>query len=168
MRLSDISDPAAVEAALKEFDQLGRDTFLRKYGFRKARTYFLERGGKLYDSKAVAAAANGFQYPERGPLRNQDFNGGDATVRGKLEELGFDVQLGEVETNIGFRDVMEQVLDLQPSWTWANSPEMKLRGQLIRSVGPRALGKLLPDQVQLSFLPAIEGRDGTGRKTRVP
>ena len=33
MPLSDLTDPAAVNAAMDEFDRIGRDNFLRKYRF---------------------------------------------------------------------------------------------------------------------------------------
>ena len=89
MALSDLTDPAAVEAALDEFDQLERDSFLDKYGFARARRYFLLRGGKRYDSKAIVGAAHGYQLGT--PLRAAEFSGGEETVANKLESLGFDV-----------------------------------------------------------------------------
>jgi hypothetical protein len=91
MALSDVTASRAVEEAIDEFDRLGRDAFLDKYGFGQAREYFVKRNGKLYDSKAIAGAAHGFQFPELGPLRPTDFSGGDATVRVRLESLGFKV-----------------------------------------------------------------------------
>jgi 5-methylcytosine-specific restriction protein A len=53
MPLSDLTSPAAVEAALDEFDTVGREAFLTKYGFGRARRYFVRRAGKYYDSKAI-------------------------------------------------------------------------------------------------------------------
>jgi putative restriction endonuclease len=44
---------------------------------------------RQYDSKAIAGAAYGFQYPDRGPLLNTEFSGGEKTVRTRLEQLGF-------------------------------------------------------------------------------
>ena len=45
MALGDLSDPAAVVEAISEFDQFGREEFLKKYGFGRARRYFrLYRG----------------------------------------------------------------------------------------------------------------------------
>jgi hypothetical protein len=64
MSLAELTDPVAVDAALDGFDRLGREAFLRRYGFRPSRTYFLERDGKRYDSKAIVGAAFGFQHPE--------------------------------------------------------------------------------------------------------
>ncbi len=98
MSLRQIRKPDSILKAVAEFDKLGRAAFLRKYGFRKARSYFLTIGDRQYDSKAVSGAAHGYEFPDRGPLRPSDFSGGDATVRRKLEDLGFRVAvLNEVE-----------------------------------------------------------------------
>ena len=53
MALSDITDSTAVLQAAHEFDALGRGAFLDRYGFGKAREYFLVISGKRYDSKAI-------------------------------------------------------------------------------------------------------------------
>src|ERR1051326_6106140 len=89
MALSDITDPTVVLQTVREFDTLGREAFLAQYGFGRAREYFLVLNGKRYDSEAILGAAHGYQFPEKGPLRAADFSGGDATVKTKLEELGF-------------------------------------------------------------------------------
>ena len=47
MVLAELTDPTAVNKAMDEFDQIGRDTFLRKYGFGRSRNYFVERNGTL-------------------------------------------------------------------------------------------------------------------------
>jgi 5-methylcytosine-specific restriction protein A len=91
VKLSDLTDPAAVEKALHEFDTLGREVFLAQYGFGPARTYFVERDGKRYDSKAIAGAAIAHQYPEQGALSNKHFSGGEHTVAKQLGLLGFTV-----------------------------------------------------------------------------
>jgi hypothetical protein len=41
MSYRDVSERNAVLRAIEEFDALARDTFLSKYGFGRARTYFL-------------------------------------------------------------------------------------------------------------------------------
>ncbi len=92
MTIADISDPEAVRKAVREFDRRGRAGFLDQYGFGAARRYFLLIDGKRYDSKAIVGAAHGYQFPGRGALNPEDFSGGDATVRRKLEELGFEVE----------------------------------------------------------------------------
>jgi hypothetical protein len=89
--ISELTSPRAVEQAIAEYDRLGRTAFLAKYGFREARSYFLVRDGRHYDSKAIVGAAFGFQHPDRGPLAGRDFVGGQATVRQKLEGLGFTI-----------------------------------------------------------------------------
>ncbi|MBX7497226.1 HNH endonuclease [Qipengyuania sp. 6B39] len=89
--LGELTSAEAVRQAMHEYDQIGRGPFLKKYGFRPARAYFVSNDGKLYDSKAIAGVAYGIQHPERGHLTWQDFVGGDATVRPKLESLGFTV-----------------------------------------------------------------------------
>lgn len=91
MSLADLTSSRAVAQALDEFDRLGRQAFLSKYGFGHAREYFVRRDNRLYDSKAIVGAAFGFQYPDHGPLRPADFSGGEATVQAKLEELGFEM-----------------------------------------------------------------------------
>lgn len=83
---------SGVRAAVEEFDRLGRRAFLDRYGFGEARTYFLVIEGRRYDSKAICGAAHGFDFPDRGPLRPDDFSGGDATVRKTLDHLGFAVE----------------------------------------------------------------------------
>ena len=95
MPLSDLTDPAAVNAAMDEFDRIGRDNFLRKYDFGPSRAYFVRRDGKYYDSKAIVGAAYGYQYPQKGQLRAEDFSGGENTVRALLEGFGFLVEMHE-------------------------------------------------------------------------
>ena len=91
MALRDVT-AEGVERAMVEFDRLGRKVFLDKFGFGKARGYFLIHDGRQYDSKAVVGVAHGYDRPDLGPLRRQDFSGGDATVARQLESLGFDVE----------------------------------------------------------------------------
>jgi 5-methylcytosine-specific restriction protein A len=76
--------------AVAEYDRLGQDRFLEKYGFGRARSYRLVIDGKTYDSKAIAGAAHGY-LPGREPLAAADFSGGTATVGRLLTRLGFQV-----------------------------------------------------------------------------
>lgn len=91
MSLSDVT-AEGVERSIAEFDQLNRNAFLTKYGFGEARSYFLIRGERRYDSKAIVGVAHGYDRPDLGPLRSQDFTGGEATVARLLESLGFEVE----------------------------------------------------------------------------
>ena len=79
--------------AVSEFDQLGRDSFLSKYGYGYARIYFLKFNGKLYDAKAIIGVTHGYENPEEGPLKPSEFRGGGDTIRRRLEELGFEVHV---------------------------------------------------------------------------
>jgi 5-methylcytosine-specific restriction protein A len=88
MALGDLTREAILSATA-EFDRLGRDAFLNRYGFRPARGYFLLQNGSKYDSKAVAGAAHGYLNPNLGPLRPSDFSRGDRTVARVLQRLGF-------------------------------------------------------------------------------
>jgi 5-methylcytosine-specific restriction protein A len=90
--IRDLTDPNAVHVAMAEFDRVGREAFLANHGYGPARRYFLQSsGGKLYDSKAVAGVAYGYQFPDQGPLKSGEFSGGEATVKAQLETLGFEV-----------------------------------------------------------------------------
>ena len=93
MSLSDIKSRQSILAAVEEYDRIGHDAFLTKYGFQDARAYFLIVNGKKYPSKAIVGAAHGYEHQDKGPLKAQDFSGGRDTVRKKLEALGFEVQV---------------------------------------------------------------------------
>ena len=92
MILKDLTDPKAVRQAMTEYDQLGQEAFLAKYGYRKANKFFLIHAGKKYDSKAICGVAHGYQFGT--PLRSNEFSGGAATVQKKLEQLGFKLSNG--------------------------------------------------------------------------
>lgn len=96
--LSRLRSPAAVQAALDQFESLGRAAFLEQYGYGRSRDFLVRnpRTGNLCDSKAVVGAAYGFEHPEHGPLAHDDFSGGEATVVPRLQALGFEVvKIGE-------------------------------------------------------------------------
>lgn len=97
-QLSLLKSPAAVQAAMDEFSQLGRVAFLKRYGFGKSWDYLVRnpRTGELCDSKAIVGVAFGKQFPNQGVLGAEDFSGGEATVVPLLQSLGFEVQrIGE-------------------------------------------------------------------------
>lgn len=93
MGLNDVT-AEGVKQAIQEFNQMGRDAFLKKYGFGEALRYFLIHEGRRYDSKAVVGVAHKYDQPTLGPLQSQAFSGGDATVGRLLESLGFNVEEG--------------------------------------------------------------------------
>ena len=96
MALNDITRDAVLEA-IGEYDGLGQDGFLARYGFDRARQYLLVHDGRRYDSKAIVGAAHGFLPGER-PLTAGEFSGGEATVGRLLRRLRFTVQVGEALT----------------------------------------------------------------------
>jgi 5-methylcytosine-specific restriction protein A len=89
MAVSDVT-AAAVNQALDEFDEIGRERFLQRYRVGAARGWYVLRTGRKYDAKAVLAAAHG-KLPGRRPLTAKEFHGGLASV-GPLRKLGFEVQ----------------------------------------------------------------------------
>lgn len=93
MGLSDITNRQPVLDAIAEFDRVGPDRFLRKYGFGRSRSYWLVHNGQRYDSKAIIGAAHGYARPDLGPLKAAEFTGGEASVQRKLEQLGFAVEV---------------------------------------------------------------------------
>lgn len=119
MNLSLLTDPAAVDAAIDEYEELGPEAFRAKYGYGKARNLFVVRSSKLYDSKAIAGVAFGKQHPDRGPLKPDEFSGGDQTVRKTLERLGFSVWSSE---DTGPFESAQALSQTRASW----GPEMAL------------------------------------------
>ncbi len=89
MTLADVTRPGVL-AAIAEFDRVGRDEFLHATGFRRARDYYLEVDGRLYDSKAIVGYAHGIATGT--PLRPEDFSGGDKTVATRLRALDFTIR----------------------------------------------------------------------------
>ncbi|WP_323919537.1 HNH endonuclease signature motif containing protein [Bradyrhizobium diazoefficiens] len=89
MALSDLTVDA-IRQAITEFDNIGRDAFLQRYGYGKSRGYFLRHNGSNYDSKAIVGAAHGY-VAGRQALAANEFSGGDKTVAKRLRDLGFEV-----------------------------------------------------------------------------
>jgi hypothetical protein len=88
MALNDISDSNAVLSAMREYDTIGEEAFLSRYGFAPSRKFWVLHDGRRYASKALLAAAHGRQFPQKGPLAASDLSGGDPTIR-QLQSMGF-------------------------------------------------------------------------------
>ena len=95
MSLSDITSRQHILSAIDELNRLKRDQFLKKYGFRRSRAYWLVHDNRRYDSKAIVGVAHGYARPDLGPLTANEFSGGEASIRRKLEQLGFRVEVGD-------------------------------------------------------------------------
>ena len=94
---------------MHEYDDMGRDDFLARYGFKRSTKFVVVHNGREYDSKALLAAAHGFQHPDEGPLPN-NFSGGEQTTA-RFRALGFAVVfpttevLADVRSSFGDRVV---------------------------------------------------------------
>ena len=80
MALSDLTRNSVLQA-LVEFDELGRDAFLDRYHFGKARGYFVVHNSRRYDSKAIAGAAHAYTSDGAKALKASDFSGGEKNRR---------------------------------------------------------------------------------------
>jgi 5-methylcytosine-specific restriction protein A len=109
--LKDITRDAVLKA-IDEYDELGQDAFLSRHGFGLARSYFLIRNGKAYDSKAIVGVAHGY-LPGRQPLPASKFSGGEATVGRLLRGLGFNVRVGAGVTG---EDLVRLISALHVRW----------------------------------------------------
>jgi 5-methylcytosine-specific restriction protein A len=78
MALSDLT-ASAVLKAIEEFDRLGRDAFLKKYGFWKGARFRVAKKWSLIRFKGYSRAAHGY-LPGRTALTWRQFSGGEATV----------------------------------------------------------------------------------------
>jgi hypothetical protein len=84
--LSDITRDGVLRA-MSEYDELGAEEFLSRYGFAPARLYRVAEHGRQYDSKAITGVAHGYSTGQF--LTARDFSGGQQTVVKTLEALGF-------------------------------------------------------------------------------
>ena len=83
----------AVLEAIAEFKQLGRDEFLSRYGYGRAKSYYVEHGGERFDSKAIYGVAHKYELGGHA-LKSSEFSGGRGTVAPRLEALGFRITDG--------------------------------------------------------------------------
>ncbi|MDJ0104943.1 hypothetical protein QM646_00860 [Rhodococcus erythropolis] len=86
MSLSDLTRESVLEA-MREFDDIGREEFLKLYGFDEARGFTLVHDGSHYDSKAIASVAHRHSVGEI--LKASSFSGGRSQTVPALIRLGF-------------------------------------------------------------------------------
>src|SRR3954470_4956034 len=72
--------------SIELFNSLGRDEFLDRHRFHRARYFLLAHEGVFYDSKAILGVAHLIRKGELVP-----FSGGEAAAAPRLRALGFDV-----------------------------------------------------------------------------
>lgn len=113
MRWSEITTRQPVLQALEEFDHLGREAFLRKYGFRQSTHLFVKHAGTRYDIKALAGAVHGYAAPDEGPLKNNTFSSGKPLVD-LFRRLDFEVESTSEPTMrddaTALRDALQELL----------------------------------------------------------
>ena len=71
--------PTSILDAIKEFKNLGRAKFLRKYGFSRSSKFYLLHANRIYDTKALIGAA--YSYATGRKIRHDQFGGGPQTNR---------------------------------------------------------------------------------------
>ncbi|MCO5968922.1 HNH endonuclease signature motif containing protein [Actinoallomurus soli] len=171
MALTDITREAVL-AAIAEFDRLGRDAFLEKYGFDSSRRYWLLHDGARYDSKAIAGAAHG-HLPGRSPLAAKEFSGGRDHAVTVLRRLGFEVTSAPNGDSSSFQtadEIASAIGDLRPA-SASGKPMLKQAVVLLWAIGRARAGqdRLLgwADTVAaLSPLLQAYRRDGESRHGR--
>ena len=89
MALKDITRKE-VEAAIKEFDDIGSEDMFRKYDGGKSRQYYLEYNGKYYDQKLIARVAHHY-LPGEKVLRHRGGECNGTKSRLHLKGLGFTI-----------------------------------------------------------------------------
>jgi hypothetical protein len=124
MGLADLTDRKAVLSAIAEYDSLGQTAFLEKYGYAPARRFWVVYNGNTYDSKAIAGAAFGNQFPHQGPLKPDEFSGGERTVVTALKRLGFEVQDSEADEPPGISITAADITLLRESRSKAKYSEL--------------------------------------------
>ncbi|MCZ4536506.1 DUF3578 domain-containing protein [Gordonia terrae] len=171
----------AIERAIGEFDELGRDAFLNKYGFGRATHYALVVDGREYDPKAIAGVAHGFDHPDEGPLKNTDFNGG-IELRKAYEPAGYDVAIkvpaGETAIQESLEQFMGSYLDARRDKFTGSHPIMTTMNMLVERIRQSGPVKSRPNvkvkrssgQGNWAFIPWIaflDDRETTTTKTGV-
>ncbi|MEU3712641.1 HNH endonuclease signature motif containing protein [Streptomyces catenulae] len=166
MALADLT-PTAVLRAIEEYDRLGQDAFLRRYGFRRALRYVLVHDGRRYDSKAIAGAAHG-HLDGRDPLRPRDFSGGASHAAGLLRGLGFKV-VDDAATDAALGQLLDRLGALRVSRA-AGRPALHQPIVLLWAVGRAARGepRILPWAETEQALGALLLRHGLRRERPRP
>ncbi len=105
--------------AVAEYDRLGQDEFLARYGFGRATAYLLIVDGTGYDSKAILGVA--YRLATGKPMGPKDFSGGVHGAAGVLRRLGFDVR------NVRDQPVPDSAELKPPRSSCSILPETKIR-----------------------------------------
>ncbi|WP_411573808.1 HNH endonuclease [Streptomyces fradiae] len=146
----------AILRAIAEYDQLGRDEFLAKYGFERARSYVVVHEGREYDSKAIAGVAH--QWDQGRPLRADEFSGGKEHAAAWLKRAGFQVKA--VKNPDWARDEIILACALVRENGWKG-----LDAQDTRVIELSGLLQLLPIHAEAERNEKFRNPNGVARKT---
>jgi len=176
VKWSALQDRTPALKAIAEFDELGRDAFLQKYGFGRSTHLFVRHDGRRYDIKALAGATHGYADPAAGPLTNNAFSSGKPLVD-LFRRLGFEVESTSDRSMLDhartLRDALQEILTgyldgrvagglrpPPPSHRTCESPASGVPGPVARGVHRSATRNLLqPDQTEIvSVLVEVHSR----------
>ncbi|RAJ42829.1 HNH endonuclease [Kitasatospora sp. SolWspMP-SS2h] len=132
MSIKDLTSASAMEEALREYDSLGGHAFRTKHGFGPSTQYYLSHADLLYDAKAIAGVAYGYQHQATGPLSNTQFHGGEAATNPVLRAMGFKVLNSHTET-----------VEEEREWrlaVWRNLLERRNSSGLVTTDAVRSVG----------------------------
>jgi hypothetical protein len=87
-----------VLAAIHEYDEVGQDAFLDRYGFARSREDVLRYADHSYDSKAVLGAA--VRYATGTAATSGDFSDGKSGAARVLRDLDFEVLSPEKDGSV--------------------------------------------------------------------
>ena len=140
----------AIERAIAEYDELGRDAFLNKHGFGRATSYALVVDGREYDPKAIAGVAYGIDHPDEGTLKNTQFNGG-VQLRSAFRPAGFDVVLRTPADAVVIRDLLEEFMS-----TYLTARAEPFRGDHSAAISLKQLAETLAMSAPVTARPDIK------------
>jgi hypothetical protein len=150
-----------VNAALDEWDQIGRERFLQRHDANAARKFFIRRQGRRYDAIAVLVAALR-TLPGFSSLNAIDVPGDARHVRDPLVEKGIEVLSAADLSQL--RDAIQQVLSLQSQYTPGPSRAMTERGQQLVLIE----NELSQWMQSSSVIDDHQSSNGAGNHARVP
>ncbi|MGW8972679.1 HNH endonuclease [Streptomyces platensis] len=146
----------SVLKSVAEHDELGRESFLSKYGFSEARSYVLVHDGQEYDSKAIAGVAH--KWDQGRALAPGEFSGGKDHAAAWLKHLGFQVKA--VKNPDWARDEVILACHLVMTNGWKG-----LDAQDNRVIELSALLQLLPIHADTDRSAKFRNPNGVARKT---
>lgn len=150
-----------VNAAMDEWDSIGRETFLQKYEANPARKFFIRRQGRRYDAIAVLFAALRAQ-PGFTAISLRDVPADARHVRDPLVEKGLEILSGTELLQI--QTAIQAVLDRQSKYSPGPSPAMSERGRHLVTIESELSQYILTSSVVNDH----QSSNGAGNHARVP